>query len=270
MPLRKGQKVFEQNTKQAARCLLDAASMLKPDHATLSNFGKAAASLNDATSHIDRATANAEQDPSTTIILRTAANAAATAQDHLTQAHQEIEDAYIEHQSAISPPTIKNILQKAASEALNETSNALELMQKAGAVPQPSFIPPGMVQASRNKAVLAITITAILIAAGLAAHDIRTFAIFAAVTAFISQQSTMAWALISSNQSTCSTRRTDFYATLAAIFTILLIICLLTTGLTPRAAIQITGMAFLLVVIEWTVARAFASHSQKQHSANQR
>ena len=270
MPLRKGQQAVEQHTNQAVHCMQNAASMLNPDRATLSNFDKAAASLSDATGHIDRATAHTDQNPSTTIILQAAANAATTAHDHLDQVHKNLEDAYIDEQSVISPTSVKNTLQKAASAALKSTHEALDLMEEAGAAPQPPFIPPELVHACRNRAVLSIITTALFIAAGLAVYETRTFALYAAITAFISQQSTMMWALISSTQPTSSTRRADFYATLAVLFTILLSISILTTGLPPRAVVQITGMALLPVIIEWAIARAMASHSQKQNHTNRR
>ena len=270
MPLRKGQQAVEQHTNQAVHCMQNAAAMLKPNRATLSNFHKATASLSEATGHIDKATTHKDQNPSTTIILRAAANAVTTAQDHLDQVHQNLEDAYIDEQSVISPTSVKNTLQKAASAALKSTNEALDLMEEAGAAPQPSFIPPALVYASRNRAVLSIITTALLIAAGLAVYETRTFALYAAITAFIFQQSTMLMALISSTQPTSTARRADFYATLAVFFTIILGISILTTGLPARGTIQLTGMALLLVIIEWAVARAMAAHSERQNQTNRR
>lgn len=187
----------------------------------------------------------------------------------MTQAHQDIEDAYVEGQSAIFPSSIKKTLERAASAALKETQDALDLIRDAaGTETKPPFIPQTLVRSTRNKAVLAIIFTAILIAAGLALHDARAFALSTAVMAFTCQQATMVWAIVSSNNPTSSTGRADFYGRLAVLFTFLLVASLLVGGLPIRAALQIAGATFLLVMVEWATVKLAESYRKGQHSDN--
>lgn len=263
MPQRKRPQPTAKLTKNAAQLLLSACSKLKPDRATLSNLDQAAANLKEAAQHLDQATASTEQEPSTAIILRAAANAASAAQDHLAQAHQDLEDAYITDQGGTSPQAIKATLRKAAA-ALKETQSALELLNEDGTTnTEPPFAPPELTEARHNKAILAICAAALIITAALAVYNTQAFAQTAAVVAFACQQAIMFWAFMASTRPRATTKRMDFYACVALGLTIMLAGCLFAKGLSPRAALPLTAAAFLLATVEWAVARASALYTQK-------
>ena len=261
MPLIKHRSDPEKHAAQAAQEFRTAASHLASRRTGLSHIQRAAASLAQATKHLDAATAHPKQDPSTTIILRSAATTAATALDHLEKVHQRLEDAYVAESSPISPTTIQTTLDDAATAARKDTLTALNLMQDtAGTTIEPPFIPPALTQALRNRAVIAITATALAISTGLAIHDTPTFIYLALATALASQQGIMIWALIYSIREDASPKRTDFYATAATVLTAILGGLLILTDLPPQGAIQITGITFALVLVEWAAARAMAAH----------
>ena len=201
MPQRKRPQPTAKLTQHAAQLLLNASSKLKPDRVTLTRLDQAAADLKETAEHLDQATACTEQEPSTAIILRAAANAASAAKDHLAQAHQDLEDAYITDQGGTSPQAIKATLRKAAAAALKETQSALELLNEEGTTnTDPPFAPPELTEARHNKAILAICAAALIITAALAVYNTQTFAQTAAVAAFACQQAIMFWAFMASTR----------------------------------------------------------------------
>ena len=264
MPRRQRKQTPVQLTKDAVKLLERAHSKLKPERTTLSNIEEAGACMKNATEKLDKATEDSHQDPSTGIMLRAAANAAYAAQDYLVQGHQDLEDAYVNEQTATSHETIRAILRKASHGALAETRNALELLEEAGAATnRVPFAPPEFTEARHNKAIVLICAAAIIVAAAIAVYNTQGFALWGAVAALAAQQATMVWALAASTRTGATTRRMDFYACVALSLTILLAACLILKGIGPRAAAQLTGAAFILTTVEWAAAKASAFHTQR-------
>ena len=110
---------------------------------------------------------------------------------------------------------------------------------------------------------MAICISALILAVGLAVYNPQGFTLAAAVATLASQQLVMCWAMVASVRPGATPRRIDFYACVAIGVTVLMAAALLLKGLGPRAALQLTGATFLFVMVEWAGARTLAFYTRK-------
>ena len=247
---------------RAFQNLQAAASILHTDHTTIDKLEQASAHLRDAIKHLDSAT-DYNIHPSVSAVLNSAAETATTALGRLDQAHQTIQDEYLNEDPTITPSNVRQTLHNAASQALKDTKKALDLIQEAGPQPHPPFVPPEVRKLLHNRLIIGAAAAALVLSVALAAYNPKTFALMTAITTIVLQQATLVWAMISTTNPRTTPRQTDFYAAVAAGLTLLLAGCILSTGLGPRSALQLAGIALLIGLGQWTIARTIAAYNQR-------
>ena len=249
---------------KAEQFLQKAKSALAPNRASLNRLENAATTLQGAQENLEQARSYQKANPGTTIIITSAFTAVSKTLDQLENVQQDIQDAYRDETHEISPQDIKSVIQNAANAAKNEVDNALAFLVQADGEQEASLVPRELEQAAKNPAVLSILATAFAIGVALAIYDIRAFGI-TTLGALTTQQGLMLYAIAISLKTQGNKKRIDLCAILAIIMTILLSGSMIVLGAGPRATLQVTGITFFFVLLEWAAARAIASQHQPDH-----